>query len=300
MDRITHESLVIAISIIAIILNVLWLYLLLHKHGEKSAFEITLLSLAIGDLILALSQVAMSSLEILIFKDKSTETMDAAFVYIGHISSTTINSSFLHIVLIAGQRFIATLYPFHIKRVFTRNICACVLIGIWLVSIIITALRAIKSHDSDKWFGYLWVPCEVTVGLLYTIVCFHVFSKRRQFVTSRNEILRQNRAILCLSLIITSAFFVCTLPDVLVVFGTLSIKSNNPVNILPFLHAMLNPLIYLLFNYLKARGGLCCAVCYRSSQIVNFSNEDVTHLTARRNRITTATTNQENHEGSTH
>ena len=268
MDHIAHESLIIAISIIVIILNVLWLYSLLRKHGEKSVFEITLLSLAMGDLILALSQVAMGSLDILRFKDKSTKTTDAAFGYIGHISSTALNSSFLHIVFIAGQRFIATLYPFQMKRVFTRNICAFELTGIWLVSIIITVLRAIKGYDSDKWFGYLWVPCEVIVTLLYTIVCYHVFRKRRQFVTSRNEISRQNRAILCLSLIIASEFFVCTLPEVFFACGTVSIDSNNPVNILPFLHAMLNPLIYFLFNYLKARGGLCCPVCYRSNQIV--------------------------------
>lgn len=289
MDDITHESLIIAISIIAINLNVLWLISLLRKHGEKSAFEITLLSLAFGDLTLALSQVAIGTLDILALKGKSTKTMDAAFDYIGHVSSTAINSSFLHIVFIAGQRFVATLYPFRFKQIFTRMICACILIGIWLVSIIITVLRARENNDGDNWFGYLWVPCEVIVALLYAIICYHVFSKRRQFVTSRDEISRQNRKILCLSLIITIAFLVCTLPDVLVVFGTVSINSNNPVNILPFAHAMLNPLICLLFNYLRARGSICCSVRHRNNQIVHFSNDDVTHLTAGGNRIATIT-----------
>ena len=274
------ESVILSISIIAIILNAVWIFSILRKSGAKSAFEITLSSMAIGDLIVALSELSLRTSNLIIDMGKANKELTSVVHLFEAIWDISINSSFLHIVFIAVQRLIATLYPFKFKRIFTRVSCTFVLISLWVASILGTEY---STNKAINWLGFLWVPLEIIVALIYALICNNMFRKRRQFANSRNDISRQNRAVMGLSLTITIAFFISTLPDVLIAFG--SISSRDPVGILIHLHIILNPLIYFLFNYLKARGSSCCSICYRNSRIVHFSMAEVTHTNNQGNRM---------------
>ena len=290
MNIIVIESVILSISIIAMILNAVWIFSILRKSGAKSMFEITLSSMAIGDLIAALSQLSLRTANIIIDKGKADEEIKSVVFVLADIWDITINSSFLHIVFIAVQRLIATLYPFEFKRIFTRVSCTFALITLWSASILHKIGMEYSTKQTIIWLGLIWVPLEIIVTLIYALICYYMFRKRRQFATPHNDISRQNRALLGLSLAITIAFFISTLPDVLIAFG--SISNRDPVGILIHLHIILNPLIYFLFNYLKARGSSCCSTCYRNSRIVHFSMTEVTHTTNQGNRNVTAQTSQ--------
>ena len=122
----------LVLGILGIILNAVQIRMITRKRKRRQPFQITLLSLSVADLLIAITLLTsgvdylLISLNIAHFK---------GWFYLVQLSfyGFSLLSSMLHVSFIALQRLLAVLYPLRIKRILTGRRCLIAIAVIWVL-----------------------------------------------------------------------------------------------------------------------------------------------------------------------
>ena len=252
---------------LGIALNFCEIASLLHTRRTKLPFDITLISLAMSDLMLAMATlifgIVLRSLTNLATVKVHGSLYVNLFTFSIYASSL---SSALHMWFIAIQRLIAVLYPFKVSIWMTRKRSIITVLLIWVLSISVTAPVSVKCCTYQRFLMYSPLVSAVVIVVCYSIISFKMMTRKRPIVGSQQT---QNLSVLLYSISFTAIFIICTFP-----YAIYAMK--QPVHILQmsipgyvlhlfFLQVVFDPVIYFFFQILKKRSticAMCCSVCH--------------------------------------
>ena len=270
----------ITTCILGIALNFCEIASLLHARRTKLPFDITLISLAMSDLLLAIASLIFGIVLRSIpnwAKLKEHETLYVTIFTFSIFASSL--SSALHMWFIAIQRLIAVLYPFKVSIWMTRKRSILIVLLIWVLSTSVTAPVSLKYYNHQRYLMYSPLLSAVVIAVCYSIISYKMMTRKRPTVGSQQT---QNLSVLLYSISFTAIFMICTFP-----YAINAIK--QPVNILPipipeyafhlfFLQVIFDPVIYFFFQILKKRSTICetcCSVCHCCGFENMSSNEEM-------------------------
>ena len=265
-DDSTHAILTSTFGFIAIILNIVVIGSILSKKTVKTPFTITLFTLSLADLMISVCQCFSHITGLLIEKGKIPDSpeMDISLTTVDSTIRGAFISSYLQILFISVQRLIATVWPLKCRRILTKFRCYFTLVIIWLISVLLIIGTAVfKFYHYEMLFTVLNFSSGVTVFIIYSLICYHIFKTRRNVIITSTVPPHQNKTVLCFSILVTVALFVCTLPFGLSTLGYMA-YSHVPIWLM-FLNPVLDPVIYFLFNNCKHQSAVCCHRSYRDS-----------------------------------
>ena len=261
----------IALSFIIVTLNITEIVLILRRKNRK-AFDKFLLSLAVSDILVALS-VASFRIADLITSNTVSWLIGQNYV---NILLLSITFSFFNLIAITADRFLAVRFPIKHRILSTEWRVNAVIVTIWSLSIIfVTILSAIQF----RWKDQIELVLNIASGfiLLFGVVMimvyiniFHLICKRR--IPSKNRMGEESkglnrrlsvfpkgantieRGVILTGAIVTVSFIICTYPFA---FNFLITQSSKKIsvafNILVVLNSLLNPLIYFFKSYFFSR-----------------------------------------------
>ena len=237
-----------AICLASILLNGIEISLLLYEKRTKIAFDVTLMSLAFADLLISLSLIG--------YLFHLPELLEHI---LRHAIFTSSFTSAVHLMFIAVQRLIAVFYPFKAATLLTRKRCCIIISSLWIVSVV-TSVPIIFRND-DYYRVYLCTPVVFgsAILLLYVALNYNMLTRRKISMT-RNSF-NQNLHVMIYSTSITLAFLICTFPyTILLMKNTYTPQVPYYAFYLYILHVALDPVLYFLFHYLKAKKHFQCCV----------------------------------------
>ena len=249
----------LTICSIGITLNFCEAASLVHAKRTKLPFDITLISLAISDFLLALF-VATTIVVIYIQPIVVTSPLyGKIFVFFFFLLSS---SSALHMFFIAIQRLIAVLYPLKVSIWITKKRSVITLLLLWVISI--AASTPITNYTYQR-----IVICTPFISAVVVVACYFIMSfkmvKRRAPVVARQQ--KQNISVLVYSISITAIFIICTLPFAIVAIQEpvplLSMSLPSYVIHLFYLQVVLDPILYFFCQISKR---VRCTMCRRFCQ----------------------------------
>ena len=242
-----------------IALNICEVASLVHAKRTKLPFDITLVSLAISDLLLALFLAITTVLNYVLPIGITSTLYRKIFIFFFFLLSS---SSALHMLFIAIQRLIAVLYPLKVSILITRKRSAITLLLLWLISI--TASIPITNYIYQRIVISTPFISAIIVVVCYFIISLNMMKRRAQAVTGQQ---RQNISVLVYSVSITVIFLICTLP-----FAIFAIQEHVPlarmslpsyVLHLFYLQVVLDPILYF---FCQAWKRIKCTMCRRLCQ----------------------------------
>ena len=257
----------IVLSFIIATLNISEIILILRRKNRK-AFDKFLLSLAVSDILVALS-VAW-------FKIADLATGNTVLWLIGqnyvNILLLSITFSFFNLIAITADRFLAVRFPIKHRILSTEWRVNAVIVTIWSLSIIfVTILSAIQFRWKDQFELALNIASGLSllfgvVMIMVYINIFHLICKRR--LPSKTKMGEENkgpnrrlsvfpkgantieRGVILTGAIVTVSFIICTYPFAFKFLITQSSKNISVAfNILVVMNSLLNPLIYFFKSY---------------------------------------------------
>ena len=259
---------------LGIALNFCEILSLLHARRTKLPFDITLISFAMSDLMLAIATlvfgiVLRSVQNLAALKVHGSPYVDV-FTFCLYSSSS---SSVLHMWFIAIQRLIAVLYPFKVSILITRRRSIITVSLIWIVS---NAVAAPVSFDYYTYQRILMCSPLVSAVLIvacYSIITFRMMTRKRLTVESQQA---QNISVLLYSISFTAIFIICTFPYVIYAIKQpmLMLQMTIPGYILHlfFLQVVFDPIIYFFFQILKKKSTMCTMCCCSACRCCGFEN----------------------------
>ena len=262
-----------AITLSGSFLNALEIASFAEIRGRRSPFNMTLLSLAIADLVVSL--VGCCALILDVIHDNVIKIQKNVKLLIDIAALTgiflSLATSVLHVIFITIQRALSVLMPLQCKRILTRRRCIACLVTIWIISAFYgTNYIFLSTENINHIFGILILVCTVVLFLSYSMI-YRLLRTRESYMSNRTAI-RQRRSVLLHSVCVTAIFVMCTLPRALQIFKIY--PTNIPyIRFVPKLLLIANsvgdPLIYFLFKkYRRAtRNNLCCCCREREATI---------------------------------
>ena len=270
------------IGSIGLLLNGLQMSCILKKAQTKLPFDLTVLSLSVADIITALALLVFGIYDVLVAQD-----IVSAVSYLENINEAALDlsivTSLIHVEYIAVQRLLAVLYPIRFHILFTKFRCKVGLVFIWLVCAAYCTWSSWEKTRNSPSFIIMSYTIIISIFFLllsYLTICFKVFRKRRiSRTTSRND-----HTIFFNSLLVATAFLVCTIPFTLQTLGI--IKSNTFYQfIIPkwvlFLNIILDPIIYFLLKYYRIHSHKCL-FCFQTRRYRESSKNQIPLLPFRR------------------
>ena len=255
----------IALSSIIAALNISEIVLILRSKKRK-AFDKFLLSLAVSDILVALS-VAW-------FKIADLATSNTVLWLIGqnyvNILLLSITFSFFNLIAITADRFLAVRFPIKHRILSTEWRVNAVIVTIWSLSIIFVTILSVIQF---RWKDQIELVLNIASGfiLLFGVMMimvyiniFHLICKRRLPSRIGEESKGPNRrlsvfpkgantterGVILTGAIVTVSFIICTYPFAFNSLITQSSKISMTLKILVVLNSLLNPLIYFFKSYL--------------------------------------------------
>ena len=204
----------------AFILNIFEAITIIKIKKYKSVFGVTLLSLCIADILGALSFAVCGTLRLIEHSRRETILIlpNSKFEKswkVGHAALFfALFSSFVHVLIIAIQRFSAVFFPLKFKVLFTFKGCVSVLVFAWLLclSLSVLAFRSVVMLFLASYWITLTVNCLLI--LAYSAICCKTLLavKRRRSLTIRSKSGRDGatKKVILVSLAVTVCFLVCT------------------------------------------------------------------------------------------
>ena len=267
-DLLIDSTVRIVFGCIGTAANIAQIFFIIKKKHAKRPFEATLLSLSSADLITSGTLVTFGIYDILLAKGivsltKFIEIMNEAAL------DLSIITSLVHVIYIAIQRLLAVLSPIKFQLSFTKFRCSVGLIFIWILSSVYCTWSSLEKRKGTPTFYILSltiVVCSILLSISYFIICWKVMTSRT-YPRTRGGV---EAKVLCNSMLVGSAFVICTIP-----FTLKHLKVYEPANfyqfIIPlwllFLNVVLDPFIYFLFKYANISLQTClCPFAKRSSE----------------------------------
>lgn len=253
----------LSFGLIGFIINILELVLIFYNQKHKTIFGVTLSSLCIADILSGLCFFVVGLMRIVEHDGNEiiviTPNTQLASVYQGGHGALffAMGTSFFHVIIIAIQRLFAVFLPLRYKQSFRYRHCVILIVSVWFLLFISAVVG--YFYLSALWFASYVLSLTVCLILLLTytaivIKTFHAEMKRKpmatQRTTLRNDNLKTSHKVLGLSIAVTVAFLICTLPHA--VFY-LFVKSNmayyHAVNSLISANPFMDSIIYFAFYH---------------------------------------------------
>ena len=256
------------IGTVGTILNTIQIASLLYSKRTKLPFDVSLISLAAADLSVSLVFFIGNVIQVI---DKSLRQNIADIVMCDLIFSST--SSTCHLVFIAIQRLIAVQCPLRFAIWLTRERCIRVIATLWVFSILVT-VPAVTSGGQTYMEGtsYLPIPIGIVLSICYGIICYRMLVRKNIAVSG--NVSNQNSKIVLYSVIVSAAYIISTWP---LSIG-MGLKANLDLLIsLYMMNAVLDPIIYFLFQYCKSARCLPFCKCAENGQDVEQRNQNVSN-----------------------
>ena len=285
----------IAFGVTGFILNSIEFIFIVRRKKTKLAFDLTILSLNVVDIIVSICITILSIYNYHVLTSVNA-TWHPITIILDIGLSFSVDSSIWHSVFIATQRFLATFFPMKFRIYCTKKHCIAGLIVVWILSILQTALPYIYKTI------YIYVPVFLIISdacliIFYVMICLRVYYKRRQISSMASSRHHRNDWTLQYSALVTIAFVFCTLPyavtDVQWMVGGPTSPLEFQVKSLvapPSLH--LNPtldsVLFFIANYkekvrcqslrcfnreevtlnMSVRGGSCSIACCKRTEAI--------------------------------
>ena len=227
-------------------------------------FQMTLLSLAVADLLTCLSAPICNTIFLLV---KEEEREDFSVVYGATVAFSTISSQ-MHVIFITIQRLIAVLFPFSCKRILTSFRCSLVLALIWAISL---ATIGVFQHLSLG-IPFMTLATAIVIALSYALIVYRI--RNRPIVTAYDaDRSTGSTSVIIYSGILFVLFVSCYFPYVFnyILYSMIKKTHETPVALffLFWLNSVTNPLVYFLFKVCKGRS----LKCFRRKQTVVMEQE---------------------------
>ena len=244
------------VSLLAIILNVAQIVLMIYKKKTKVPFEITLLSLALADVLVSMSQCLFFTFIYLQFRGFFTLPL-AVIGVLASLVGFSIYSSLFHSVFIAVQRIYAVSLPIKFRVNFSSGICLVSIVVIWIVSltlsVVVIFLEIFNGH------AYILLAASGVLVLCYTMISYRVRLQRSRVSISTNP-QQQNDSTcrtLVYSILVTAAFMFCTLPTAVhIIIRSDSVFALKFAELMLTLNPVVDSLLYFAFSYMNQKK--CC------------------------------------------
>ena len=241
--------------ILGIALNILEIASLVHARRTKLPFDITLISLAVSDLMLVVVTLLLSIPRLLSNEDRRKwhNYLYVACIYISSLTSAS------HMCFIAIQRLVAVLYPLKVSIWITRKRSIITVLLLWLASGVVSAPTPMEYYIYIRIL--LYTPF-VSAGVV--VVCYFVINLKmmtRKAPTGAGQ-QSQNISILLYSIAITAIFMICTFPYTIYAIKHVKFPPSYVVHLF-FLQVVLNPVVYFFSHILKRDR---CKICYKVCQ----------------------------------
>ena len=218
-------------------------------------FDITLISLAVSDLMLVFVSLLLAAL----YRISNQDAMKwYAYVYLFSIYLSSLSSA-SHMCFIAFQRLIAVLYPLKVSIWITRKRSIITVLLLWLASGVVSAPTPMEYYIYNRIL--LYTPF-VSAGVV--VVCYFVINLKmmtRKAPTGAGQ-QSQNISILLYSIAITAIFMICTFPYTIYAIKHVKFPPSYVVHLF-FLQVVLNPVVYFFSHILKRDR---CKICYKVCQ----------------------------------
>lgn len=233
--------------------NSVQMFCIVKKKEAKRPFDATLLSLSIADLVTSATLLFFGIYDLL-----STYRVVSETEFLNSVNEAALDlsiiTSLVHVMFIAIQRLCAVLCPINFRLLFTTFRCKLGLTFIWIVAAVYCIWSSMEKAKGTPTFFILSITIIVCIALLlfsYSVICCKVV-KSRSFARSRRS---AEPAVLYNSLMVASAFVICTIPFTLQQLGAFEPISFYQF-IIPtwclFFNVVLDPFIYFLFKRIKA------------------------------------------------
>ena len=214
--------------------------MLLYEKRTKVPFDLTLLSLAVSDLIVSCGLIGYLC-----------DPPNVLKFILRHLIFTSGFTSALHLIFIAIQRLIAVRLPLKAAILLTRRRCLVYKSLLWIASFI-ASMPIIRGNDA-YYRVYLCTPLVFGSVILLLHVALNFAMRSRRLVSSARANEGQNRRVLLYSTAITSVFLICNFPYTVLLMKNTYTRNVPEHTYLYILHVFCDPILYFLFHYVKAR-----------------------------------------------
>jgi len=242
-------------------LNVCVIVLLIRAGRIKLPFDVTLISLAISDLLLSLMSIILRSVDY--------SLQHPAYRHLSIISShlSAVVSS-LHMWFIAIQRLIDVLYPLKVSIWITRKRSAITLLLLWLVSTVVSVPLLTDNYTYQRIFICIPFISTAVITVCYFIINLKMMTRKAPTVGGQHT---QNISILVYSVSI-SAIYVITLFPITINAMQQPVhihKMTVPAYVEHMFHlqVVFDPVMYFFSQILKRNNCRTCCIlcrCFRS------------------------------------
>ena len=251
------------VFILGITLNTLEIVSLVYAKRTKLPFDISLISLAASDLMLAVTIVPIGILPNFLHTSAKWVWYYKLSLSCTYASSL---SSALHMLFIAIQRLIAVLYPLKLTIWMTRKHCSITICVLWLVSTACSVI-SVESIAFQKFLMYSPLISASAIVICYISINIKMLKRKRLGVSGQSL---QSIHVLAYSICITAIFMICTFPYTF--YGILQlhgiVRGAFPIYALHlfYVQVILDPVVYFFSHIWKknrcvmcSRGCHCCS-----------------------------------------
>lgn len=248
-----YSGFIITLGILGLVANIALVVTILRKHDQKSLFHITLISLSLSDILASFGATTYGLIYIISIHRKtlpqSTITNLSLFAF--YFSNL---ASFFHIVLIAVQRFIATVFPLRYKEFLSGCRVTLILVLVWSISAGFLAAVALRKIPLI-FIAYIAMGTCFTISIFYVIICCQMNREReRVSAASRSSINRRSgNVVLIHSCAVTAVFVISVIPSA--IYATLEFRGGLIVFLIvtSFLvfNPLMDPLLYFFISHCR-------------------------------------------------
>ena len=254
MENLTgYSGFIVTLGLLGLVANIALVVTIFRKHRQKSLFHITLVSLSFSDMLASFGATAYGLAYIIAthqntFPQRTIANLSLFAFYFSNLAS------FFHIVLIAAQRFIATIFPLKYKDFLSGCRVTLMLVLVWGISAAFLAAVALRKIPLT-FIAYIAVGTCFTISLFYVIICSQMFRERKRILSaSRSSINRRSgNVVLMHSCAVTAVFIICFIPSA--IYAILEFRGGLIVFLIvtSFLvfNPLMDPLLYFFISHCR-------------------------------------------------
>ena len=245
----SNTALTFSISGLSIALNSGEIASLLHERRTKLPFDIALISLALSDLPLALTVLALNIMIYVRPIWTKSKIYSNTFIFVIYLSSL---SSALHMLFIAIQRLVAVLYPLKVSIWITRKRSIITVLLLWLTSVVVAVPVPMENDIYNRMLIFTPFVSASIIVVCYFVINFRMMTRK---IPTGGAQQSQNISILVYSVSVTAIFMICTFPYTIFAIqqGAHMPRMQFPDYsiYLFYLQTVLNPFAYFFFQVWK-------------------------------------------------
>ena len=262
-------------GISAVIANVAKIAFLYRPRRKLSAFEITLLSLSLANIICGLCFFFLPLTIMVVskyFLNPSGVAAGLTLVAINEIfMEFSVSSSLLHIIIITLERLLAVTFPLKRKQLVGKKWPVLCVITVWVVSAVFTGTVWVSSgpmpwrytlleSPRDFVLPYVVIITGIILILTYGFIIAKIKKARDTLSTDNQKHSDQNaktkrrneKALVFNATTVTACFILCTWPSAI---KSIWISQASHLNMIFFslvaLKCFLDPIVYFFVQYFR-------------------------------------------------